>query len=81
MTRLQIELNDAQQAGLDALARDTGKSQQELLGEALDRFLDENDMVDWRGALQRLEGIWADRDDLPNFDEIRKEWDRDLWSR
>ena len=35
----------------------------------------------WREALLKIEGMWKDRDDLPNFEEMRKSWDRDVWSR
>lgn len=37
---------------------------------------------DWREAMANVRGIWKDRDDLPEFfDELRNEWNRDLWSR
>jgi len=78
---MQIELSDSQQAALDALARTTGKSRQQLVGEALEHLLDETDQVEWRAALERLEGIWANRTDLPDFDELRREWDRDPWAK
>lgn len=32
--------------------------------------------ANWREALRNLEGIWEARDDLPDFRELRKEWDR-----
>lgn len=38
--------------------------------------------TDWREALKRVEGMWKDRDDLPDFQELRREWDRsDRWNR
>lgn len=27
-------------------------------------------------VLERVAGIWEDRDDLTDFEELRKEWDR-----
>lgn len=37
---------------------------------------------DWREALENARGMWKDRDDLPEFfDELRKEWNRDVWDR
>ncbi len=78
---LQIELTKTQSTALERLAAETGKSRQALVTEMIDRLIDEADQVDWRGALARLEGIWADRDDLPDFKEIRREMDRDLWPR
>lgn len=34
---------------------------------------------DWSESLRNARGIWKDRDDLPDFDELRKEWSRDVW--
>lgn len=33
----------------------------------------------WRESLEKARGIWKDRDDLPDFDELRREWSRDVW--
>jgi len=35
---------------------------------------------DWREALENAAGMWKDRDDLPDFDELRKGWNRDVWN-
>ena len=36
----------------------------------------------WREALENVRGMWKDRDDIPQlFDDMRKEWSRDLWNR
>lgn len=32
--------------------------------------------TDWRESLKAAKGLWKDRDDLPDFDKLRKEWDR-----
>jgi hypothetical protein len=40
---------------------------------------DEKDDGDWRKAWRRIAGMWKDRDDLPDFDELRKTWDRNPW--
>lgn len=34
---------------------------------------------DWRESLRKAKGIWKDRNDLPDFDKLRKEWSRDVW--
>jgi prevent-host-death family protein len=36
---------------------------------------------DWKAAMMQAAGMWKDRADLPDFDELRKSWDRDPWSR
>ena len=33
-------------------------------------------LEEWRERLQRVHGIWKDRDDLPSLEELRAEWDR-----
>jgi predicted DNA-binding protein len=81
MTTMQVELTESQEAGLDALSRTTGKTRQQLVREAIEGLIDGADQVEWRAALERLEGIWADRTDLPDFDELRREWDRDPWCK
>jgi predicted transcriptional regulator len=81
MSILQIELSDAQRKALDSLAEETGKSPQAIVKEALEEVLRDADTVDWRAALAAGEGIWADRDDLPDFEELRKELDRNLWDQ
>lgn len=35
---------------------------------------------DWREALENVKGMWKDRDDLPDFDELRRSWDRNIWN-
>ena len=75
MIRTQVYLTQEQRAALAALARTTGKTQSELIREAVDRFLQA-----WRKhrdeALARTAGMWRDRKDLPDFRALRKEWDR-----
>jgi hypothetical protein len=39
----------------------------------------QEDQSDWRESLRKARGMWQDRDDLPDFDELRKEWSRDVW--
>ena len=83
MATAQVEISQSQLAALEQLARDTGRTQDELLREAVDRLLEEAgvDAIDWRALLRSGEGLWEYREDLPDFDEIRRELDRDLWSK
>jgi hypothetical protein len=81
MSIVQIELTDAEREALETLAREKGKSAQDILKEALGEVLHDASSFDWKGAIARGEGLWAHRDDLPDFDELRRESDRDLWGR
>lgn len=78
MIRSQIYLTEVELQTLHKLMSETGRSQSELIREAIDRFL-ENRLLEKQNKLSILravKGIWADRDDLPNFSAIREEWDR-----
>ena len=85
MSVLQISLNEKNSERTDAMARRIGKSADDLVNEAVDRYLAEIDGespgVDWKAALMQAAGMWKDRDDLPDFDEIRRSMDRNVWSR
>jgi Arc/MetJ-type ribon-helix-helix transcriptional regulator len=76
MVRTQIYLTKSEQEALRSLARDTGRSQSELIREAIDSMLESREPVDRRATMRRAQGMWSDRDDLPDLREIRDEFDR-----
>ena len=85
MDMYHIELTPESRQKLDALSGRTGKTRDQLINEAVGR-LDEADVGDeaafrlWQEAMHRAEGIWRDRQDLPDFDQLRRSMDRELWS-
>lgn len=85
MTTAQITLTDSQTDALQELARLTGKSEDELLQEAVNVVIKEVGEAEakrqkWLESLKKAKGMWKDRDDLPDFEQLRKEWDRPgLW--
>ena len=87
MNTIKVNLNEQNSERLAELARQTRKSPDELVNEAFARFVEEADgderekFLKWREALLKIEGMWKDRDDLPDFEQLRKSWDRDVWSR
>jgi hypothetical protein len=90
MSVIKIKLNEQNSRRADELARRTGKTPETLVNEAFERFAnvatheseeERERFLAWREALLGIEGMWKDRDDLPDFQELRKSWDRDLWSR
>ena len=79
MVRTQIYLTEDHQRGLRRLSEQTGKSQSELIRQAIDVLLSEKRMRDRRALLRQAAGMWAGRDDLPDFAAMRRETDRGFW--
>jgi hypothetical protein len=76
MVRTQIYLTEQQRDKLAAIAKTVGKKQSELIREAIDRFIDQVSSSRRELVLREAAGIWKDRTDLPDFNTIRVEWDR-----
>lgn len=81
MTTAQINLTDLQANALHKLSAQTGKTEDELLQEAVNKLIGEVGEVEAKRhkrleKLRRARGIWKDRDDLPDFEKLRAEWDR-----
>lgn len=82
-----VNLTEDTERQLDELSRRTGESRDELIKSAIAHLAVEladeenDDFQHWRQAMRRVEGMWADRDDLPDFEEIRRSMDRDVWER
>jgi len=84
MPQTTVNLSPENSQKLDLFSSQTGKSRDELLNEAveqLDLIAPASPTDDWRAAILQAEGIWMDRDDLPDFEEIRRSADRNLWAR
>jgi len=76
MVRTQIYLTERQRNELAALAKAAGKKQSELIREAIDRLIAQADRGRREAILREAAGIWKDRNDLPDFEASRSEWDR-----
>ena len=76
MIRTQIYLTRSQRDELAAMAKVSGKKQSEIIRDALDRFLQEEGQSRRMATLREAAGLWKDRDDLPDFQDVRNGWDR-----
>lgn len=76
MVRTQIYLTKQERDKLASLSKATGKRQSELIREAVDQLIERSSVQQRKAALRRVAGMWKDRDDLPDFDAIRREGDR-----
>lgn len=82
MTTTTITLSDVERRALDALAERTGKTHEALIHDGLARLIESEQAPiagaqpdDWREAIKQAAGIWKDRDDLPDFEALRRQSD------
>ncbi len=76
MNRTQIYLSPAQQKALNALAARTGRTQTELILDAIDRSVGERKASGRASVIKRSAGLWKGREDLPDFVAVRRAADR-----
>ena len=75
MIETELNLTVEERSALREISRLTGKTEDELIREAVGQFITEFHRS--RLALMRkARGMWKERDDLPAFGDLRREWDR-----
>ncbi len=77
MVRTQVYLTETERDELAALAEVTGKKQSELIRQAIDNLLEHSADSRRQAIIAAAAGMWKDRDDLPDFRALRKEWNRE----
>jgi predicted transcriptional regulator len=75
---LQIKLTEENTQKVDELARQTGKTAEAIVNEALGQFHPQlSSQQDWKQAWRQAAGMWKDRDDIPELMEsLRREMNR-----
>lgn len=76
MVRTQIYLTEDERDALGTISDETGRTQSDLIREAVDRFVDEFKGDHRRAWLQKGFGLWRERDDVPDVAALRREWNR-----
>ena len=76
MITAQITLSDDESEALRAMAISTGRTQEAVLHEAVQKFLGESPPDDRLSLLRQARGMWKDRTDLPDLRDLRAEMDR-----
>jgi hypothetical protein len=76
MIRTQIYLTETERTALVALSSMTGKPQSELIREAVDNLIEQSGKGHREAVLDQAAGLWKDRPNLPDFQDVRATWDR-----
>ena len=77
MIRTQIYLTESERAALGVLAATTGKAQSELIRKAVDNLIEQSSEARREAVFNKAAGLWKDRNDLPDFKDLRRQWDRE----
>ncbi len=75
MVRKQVYITHAQDKALAERARLSGRSQSELIREAIDMVTLEQQRAARQKVVARVAGLWKDRTDVPDVDMLRRESD------
>ncbi|MDJ1182388.1 hypothetical protein [Roseofilum casamattae] len=76
MIETQIDLSEHNQQALREISHLTGRSQQELITSAIEELIEKYQYEKRLDLMRQARGIWQAREDLPDFDKLREEWNR-----
>jgi hypothetical protein len=76
MIETELDLTEQERAVLQEIARRTGKTEADLIREAVSQLVGEFQVEERQLLMRKAKGIWKDRTDVPALENIRREWDR-----
>jgi hypothetical protein len=76
MATAQVTLTEEERTTLRWIAQQTGKTEDELIHEAVEQFLEGSRRAHRRALFQQARGMWQDRTDLADVAAVRSELDR-----
>ncbi len=74
--RTQIYLTQDEYDALSEMSSETGRTHSDLIREAIDMYVSERRDANREQLLDAGLSLWRDREDLPDFNDLRREWDR-----
>jgi hypothetical protein len=75
MAEIEVNLTENEERALREIALRTGKTEDELIHDAVDKLIKQG-LPAGNSGMRHARGIWRERNDLPDFERIRREWDR-----
>ena len=76
MIRTQIYITEQESAAITSLSKTLGNGKSKLIRQAIDEFIERRDTSHKMKRLRSARGIWADRIDIPDILQSRKDFDR-----
>jgi len=80
MVAAMVQLTDENKRKIESLARQAGKSEDEVVNEAIEKMPNHDAPCDesaWKAAWRQAAGMWKDRDDIPELmAQLRREMNR-----
>lgn len=76
MAETELILTENVRNALQEISERTGKTENELIRDAVDLLIAQSKNEDRIILMQKARGIWKDRQDLLPLEDLRREWNR-----